>query len=170
MPRGPLPKANTRRRNAPTIESTALPATGRKGRPPKCPYTLAKAGKAWWKWAWGLPQAAKWDDGALYFLARRAQLEDELAILESFGEGASELYDLLAGADDEAIKRVEFALRTLKRHATGSITLMREMRELDNRLGLNPKALAELRWEIGAEVDAAAPQSRPATVTRLRAV
>jgi hypothetical protein len=25
---------------------------------------------------------------------------------------------------------------------------MREMRELDNRLGLNPKAMADLRWSI----------------------
>lgn len=167
---GPLPDPNARRRNAPTIPTNTLSAKGRRGRPPKCPYQLGDAGTRWWRWAWGLPQATRWDKGSIYGLARRAQLEDELAILESFGEGASELYDLLAGADDEAIKRVEFALRTLKRHATGSITLMREMRELDNRLGLNPKALAELRWEIGAEVDAAAPQSRPATVTRLRAV
>src|SRR5687767_10166653 len=129
MPRGPLPSGNARRRNAPTIPTTTLPAAGRKGRPPKCPYALGKAGADWWKWAWGLPQAMAWDAGALYTLARRAQLEDEHAILGEFGEGIDELRDLLAGADDEAVDRVEYALGTLKRLATNAITLKKEMRE-----------------------------------------
>lgn len=166
---GPLPEPGARRRNAPTIASQALPAAGRKGRPPKCPYDLGAPGAAWWKWAWKLPQAARWDDGALYFVARRAQLEDDLAALDFSDE--LELDDLLAGAEPEAIGRVEWALGLLKKSASGAGALMREMRELDNRLGLNPKALAELRWTI-EKTDDKADEESPAggQVRKLRAV
>ena len=62
MPRGPAPKPNARRRNAPTIPTTELPAAGVKGRAPKPPkgYEFGPAGKAWWGWAWRQPQAAAW--------------------------------------------------------------------------------------------------------------
>jgi hypothetical protein len=88
MARGPLPQSEKARRNAPTIPTTKLPAGGRKGRAPTCPYSLEKAGKAWWKWAWRQPQAAGWDDGALYSIARRASLEDDLAALDVFPAAA----------------------------------------------------------------------------------
>ncbi|WP_210492307.1 hypothetical protein [Patulibacter sp. SYSU D01012] len=145
---GPLPSASPRRRNAATIGTTVLPAEGRTGRAPAVPkaYRLKAAGRAWWNWAWKLPQAAAWDEGARYFVVRRAQLEDELASLD-FANFAS-LRDLLAGAESEAIQRVEEAIELLKRLASGSTSLMKEMREIDNRLGLNPKAMAELRWSI----------------------
>lgn len=111
---GPLPNPNARRRNQPTKPSSDLPRGGRRGAVPKCPYSLGDAGKAWWVWAWRLPQAVKWDEGSLYFVARRAQLED---------------------AHAEELKG----------------TVLKEMRELDNRLGLNPKAMGELRWSIAGE-------------------
>lgn len=170
---GPLPKPQRRRRNTPTVPSTRLPAGGRKGRPPRPPesYALGEAGRAWWRWAWATPQATAWDRGALYTAARRAQLEDEHAALDLL-EDRLELKDLLAGAEPEAIVRVEFALGTLKRAATGSVSLKKEMRELDRRLGLDPKALAELRWTIVAD-DADAEEEKPKTASargRLRAV
>jgi hypothetical protein len=170
MARGPLPKPNAVRRNAPTITSTVLPAAGRKGRAPNVPkaYDLGAAGTAWWTWAWKLPQATRWDKGSLYTAVRRAQLEDELAAL-TFDDYVH-LEDLLAGADPEAIKRVEWALSTLKRSATGSVTLMKEMRELDGKLGLNPKALADLRWTIEDEPEEKNEAAKGASVTRLRAV
>jgi hypothetical protein len=55
----------------------------------------------------------------------------------------------------------------LKRSATGEVALMKEMRELENRLGLNPKAMVDLRWSVG-EVEAA--PKRAAEVRQLRAV
>ena len=156
MPRGPLPSANARRRNAPTIPTNELPAEGRKGPVPKCPYELGAAGDRWWKWAWKLPQAAKWDDGALYVVARRALLEDHAAALD-FAD-TLDLADLFgAMKNDEAKRTVEFALSLLKRSATGEGALMKEMRELDNRLGLNPKAMVDLRWSI-------TPAAEPAKV------
>jgi hypothetical protein len=171
MARGPLPKKDARRANAPTIPTTNLPAGGRQGSRPTVPraYKLGAAGKAWWTWAWKLPQAAAWDAGALYAIARRAQLEDDLAALEDI-----DLVDLadMFGVDEESTKSLAFAIGRLKAMAGGRATVMREMRELDNRLGLNPKALADLRWTIvDTEKPAAAgEQQQPANVRRLRAV
>jgi hypothetical protein len=119
----------------------------------------------WWRWAWKLPQAAKWDEGALYFVGRRALLEDHAAALD-FADDL-DLADLFASDNKEAAIRVEHALSLLKRSATGEVALMKEMRELDNRLGLNPKALADLRWTIDA-VDEADGDLPLAPVTRLR--
>jgi hypothetical protein len=148
MARGPLPNKQKRRTNAPVIPTTELDAAGRKGHAPKPPksYNLGKPGLDWWRWAWKLPQALAWDAGALYVLARRAQLEDDLAALEL--NDHLDLADLLAGADEEAIQRVEWALQTLKKAASGKLAVEKEMRELDKVLGLTPKGLADLRWEI----------------------
>lgn len=76
---GPLPDPNHRHRNVSVIPTTSLPANGRSGAPPRSPYALGAAGKRWWKWAWTTPQACAWDAGSVYAVARRAQLEDDLA-------------------------------------------------------------------------------------------
>lgn len=153
---GPPPNAQTRRRNAPTIAGAVLPASGRTGPIPEVPdaYELHAAGRAWWEWAWRLPQSTMWDDGCLYVAARRAQLEDLLAAL-SFVDNV-DLADLLAGAEPEAMARVAWALETLKRSASGATGVMKEQDALDDRLGLNPKAMLALRWTID-EAPAAAP-------------
>lgn len=174
MARGPLPNPNARRRNAPTIPTTQLPAGGRKGAAPKCPYQLAVRGREWWKWAWATPQACAWDGGVLYVVARRAQLEDELAAL-----GAVEMPDLAdaIGVDEEEIPdQVGWVISALKSHASGSNSVMREMREIDGKLGLTPKALADLRWTITADVETIVAPAKPKAGsagkgrTRLRAV
>jgi hypothetical protein len=166
VPRGPLPKPGARRQNPPTIPGAVLPAAGRDAPAPESPLALGEAGARWWAWAWSTPQAAKWDTGSLYFVARRALLEDHSAALTFADE--LDLGDLFAADDLDAKSRVEWALSLLKRSATGEVALMKEMRELDNRLGLNPKAMADLRWSIG-EPEAAAPE-KPAPVRRLRAI
>lgn len=165
MPRGPLPSSGARRRNEPTIEGSVLPAAGRKGKAPESPLELHDAGARWWAWAWATPQASKWDAGSVYFVARRAVLEDHAAALKFADE--LDWSDLFREGDTEAKGRVEWALGLLKRSATGEVALMKEMRELDNRLGLNPKAMADLRWKIG-ETEAA--PKRSAEVRQLRAV
>lgn len=143
---GPLPNPNRRRRNAPTVPTTELPASGRKGRAPNCPYVLGPDGTGWWRWAWTLPQAAAWSKGDLYVVARRARLEDDIGTL-GFGDEL-DLTDLLDGGDPNGIRRVEAALATLKRLCAGKLTIEKEMRELDDKLGLSPKAMAYLRWKI----------------------
>lgn len=163
---GPLPKPNPARRNQPTIPTTVLVA--RDAPAPECPYGLGDAGERWWRWAWGLPQAGAWGEGSLYFVARRAQLEDELALRE-FGEDRVALEDLLMPADEDAVKAVQFALDVLKKAATGQVSLMKEMRELDNRLGLNPKAMLDLRWSVAEDSagDVSVP-GKSAPVRRLK--
>lgn len=160
---GPLPDPNRRRRNAPTIPTTDLPVMGRKGPAPKVPaaYILDSAGAAWWKWAWKLPQACSWDEGALYAVARRAQLEDDLVALELGGRMEFDLEELL-GMDEEKeiLRSLKFVIGRLKSMAGGRVGIMKEMRELDNKLGLNPEALAKLRWKIVAD-EAPGQAARP---------
>lgn len=171
---GPLPTGNARRRNGPTIPTSNLPAEGPDRKPPRLPKStkLGPAGTAWWRWAWKQPQAAAWDDGALYFVVRRAVLEDMAAALEVAPELSDQLADMVGvGGDDydEFAKRLRWVLSGLTRAAGGAVTIMREQRELENRLGLNPKALAELRWKIvatkpaeqdGGQPPAGTPQQR----------
>lgn len=164
MPPGPLPAANARRTNTASIPTTRLPAGGRKGRPPNPPegYNFAEAARNWWKWAWGTPQACAWDAGARYAVARRAQLEDSLAALDRFDPGALEGFfaDFRVGSDlGDALGELGEIIGRLQSLAGGRLAVSREMRELDKRLGLDPKALAELRWVIVAdETPAAKPK------------
>lgn len=141
---GPLPQATRRRTNPATIPTTVLPASGRSGRMPKVPafVSLASSGRAWWAWAWRTPQACAWAPGMEGVVARRAALEDDLAVL-------AEVVGL--DLDDE----IRAAVGRLAALVTGRLVLLREMRELDDRLGLTPKAMAALRWSIGT-VDAPA--------------
>jgi len=172
MARGPLPKPGAVRRNEPTIPGTVLPPGGRKGRAPAVPkgYKLGPAGKAWWAWAWKLPQATAWDKGSLYFAARRAVLEDDLAAIDNFN--GLDLADLLGAGPDEVRELVTLTLKSLRSQASGKASLMKEMRELENRLGLNPKALSDLRWTIKApEAEAEKAKAKPsARRAHLRAV
>lgn len=178
---GPLPNASKRRTNAPTIPTTKLPAGGRKGRPPNPPqgYNLGEAGRLWWKWAWGTPQACAWDAGARYTVARRAQLEDDLARLDSFDPHSLDWFFSSLDLSDEG--RVQDSMRELGQIigklqglAAGRLSVAKEMRELEKRLGLDPKALAELRWTIVDDAPSAAskPAAKPAAPDerRLRAV
>lgn len=73
--RGPLPGANTRRRNV-RITRRGLPASGRSGDPP--PFPIGKPTKAvadLWADLWASPQAVAWEDfGWTRVVARYARL------------------------------------------------------------------------------------------------
>lgn len=159
---GPLPTGNARRRNAPTIQSTMLPSGGRTKDPPKIPSwrRLGKAGRAWWNWAWKTPQSAAWGPGVEDFVARRAALEDDLRTLEE--APTLDLAELLDVDDGRELQLVEAVIRRLHGLAGGRMSVMREMRELDNRLGLNPKALGELRWAVSVDEVAEQRAAKPA--------
>lgn len=156
---GPLPSPNRRRRNAPTIPTTNLPAGGREGRAPRVPSwtPLGKAGRAWWRWAWSTPQACGWAAGHEAVVARRAALEDSLAAISEVH--SLDALDILSAADAKEIRHLIGHLASL---ATGRLAICREMRELDDRLGLTPKGMAALRWTIvddrGASSASATPQ------------
>lgn len=130
------------------IPTTLLPSGGRQGPAPKPPawITLGKAGLGWWRWAWKTPQAAAWDPGALVVLAHRASLEDDLDALEQV-KGLDVLAALSADAEGDLAK----LLRRLSSLATGRVSILKECRELDGRLGLTPRGFADLRWKIVAE-------------------
>lgn len=152
MPRGPLPSPTKRRRNAPAIPTTNLPAGGRKGPIPRVPkwVSLGPSGSAWWRWAWRTPQAAGWTpEGHLATVANRATLEDDLAALASV-ESLDE-WEVLATEDMREVKAVIGRLASL---VTGRLAILKEMRELDKVLGLTPKGMADLRWTIVAETEA----------------
>ena len=169
-PRGPLPNPSRRRRNEPTIPTTNLPAAGRRGRLPRIPpgLPLDKAGRAWWKWAWSTPQAAGWAHGHEPTVARRASLEDDLFALGEV-RGVLDLAEVL-GIDErrELVQHLDWTLAALKRLAGGKLAIFKEMRELEDRLGLSPKAMAALRWSVvGESPDVASPQDMPANVSPL---
>lgn len=163
---GPMPNPNRRRANAPTIPTTNLPSAGRPGRAPAVPLPckLRTAGLQWWRWAWKTPQAAAWDPGSHQIVARRASLEDDLAALHDV-EGL----DYLELAETDSARAVRAAVARVSALVTGRLAITKEMRELDDRLGLTPKAMAALRWKIvDTEPEAKATGSR--SVRRLVAV
>jgi hypothetical protein len=135
---GPLPDPNAIRRNAPTIPTTDLPASGRTTPAPDVPswITLGEAGLAWWEWAWHTPQACGWSDGNLVTVAHRASLEDVLQ-------------------GDEKSR----------------VSIIKEMREADARLGLTPKGMADLRWRVvdDTPADSAPRDGAVASLTDRRA-
>lgn len=142
---GPLPDPKRRRRNAPTIATTGLPAGGRQGPRPRPPQwlELGQAGWAWWRWAWKTPQSAAWNPGHHVVVARRASLEDDLAALARV-EGL-DFRELLELEDGPAIAS---AVQRVAALATGRLALARECRELEVQLGLTPKGQAQLRWQV----------------------
>lgn len=165
---GPLPDPNRRRRNAPTIPTTKLPAGGRKGRAPAVPSwtSLSKAGRAWWSWAWSTPQAAGWGVGAGFesLVARRASLEDDLSAL-----AAVEGLDVGGLLGAESFRELRAVIQRVASLATGRLQIFKEIRELDDRLGLTPKGLAALRWTIVEENPAKADQSEVTRIDDYRA-
>lgn len=142
---GPLPNPNRRRRNAPTIPTTELPAGGRRDPAPDIPeaHELGNAGRAWWVWAWSTPQACGWSDGDTFVIARRASLEDDLATIAKVDN--LDLVELLDAEMEQSFRQLISRLVAL---CGGRLALFREMRDLDDRLGLTPKGLANLRWTI----------------------
>lgn len=158
---GPLPKDPDarRRRNPATIPTTQLPAGGREGDSPEPPewIPLGDAALAWWDWAWHTPQAAAWDNGAHVFICRRAQLEDDLDALRSWDSvTGDDLGELLGLGGVEQERKLRSLVSVLKAMAARKSSLIREAREIDDRLGLTPKAMAALRWKIvGAKLEPA---------------
>lgn len=107
---------------------------------------LGAKGRSWWKWAWRTPQAAAWSPGDYRALLRRAQLEDDVEALDQ--APVVDVADLLDVEPTERSKELNWLIGRLAGMASGRLQVMREMRELDDRFGLTPKARAQLRWEV----------------------
>lgn len=171
---GPIPKPDDarRRRNAPTIPTTALPAAGFAGPYPKPPpwSTLGRAGKAWWSWAWRTPQAAAWSAGDLDTVTHRAELVDDLAAVDQVD--GLDVAALLEIAPFRRTAELDWLIRRLHGYAAGRLAILKEAREIDDRLGLTPKGRLALRMTI-IETEPATKKPEPSRSTargRLRAV
>lgn len=132
MPPGPLPKADQdrRRRNAPTFERVELPASGRRGRPPKirsARTVFTSVVEEWWRDLWASPMATQFLPADIHTLSRLAELKDDYAV-------------------------------------EPNVKLLTEIKQLEDRYGLNPKSRRELRWAIVDDslLEAAPPAVRPA--------
>lgn len=165
---GPLPDPNRRRRNAPTIPTTELPASGRKGPIPKLPswVELGKAGRDWWRWAWRTPESAAWSSGQVAVVARRASMEDDLAATE-----AVESLDLLDVLEGEHLAEVRKVVQRLSSLCVGRLQIQKAMLDLDDRLGLTTKGSAALRFKIVPDADAEdeGAESVPSSVASIAA-
>lgn len=164
---GPLPKPSRRRRNAPVVPTTTLVSGGRTDPAPEVPEWshLGDAGQAWWAWAWATPQALAWGTavGMESWVARRASLEDDLSAIESV-DGL----DWLELADAENARDFRDVVGRVAAMVTGRLSIMREMREMDDRLGLSPKGMAQLRWTIVDETPKAPAVRTSTTSTKNR--
>lgn len=72
----PVPKRPDQRRRRNLQSEQVLPASGRRGRPPKPPVALGAAGAALWSRLWTTPQATLWGRSHYDGVAKRCQLED----------------------------------------------------------------------------------------------
>ncbi len=121
---GRYPKEDDGRRNRAErqFDWTTLPAEGRHGPPPKLPKLRqwTDATLDWWAELWKTPQAAAWDQTGRT-LHTLAMLHHQLAIDE--------------------------ALTPDKSRAS---TIAAEMRQHEDRHGLTPKAMLQLRWRVSA--------------------
>lgn len=140
MPPLPKPASERRRRNAPLANTLKLPKAGRKGKPPAFP------------------------DGELNDY-------DAKVWADLWRTPMAVAWDL-----NNYHRTVARYLRVMRAAETGlaagdaNATLLGEVRQLEDRLGLTPMALLRLRWEIddSDEVGAKRATSRKATSTRSR--
>ncbi len=145
---GPPPNPNARRRNV-RVGLVRLPAKGRDGDVPEWPVGYDPSGKerAIWAELWSTPQAVAWEQlGYLRSVARYVTLD----------AAASRSLDNI---DDPKLYAAMLANQT---------RLLPELRQLEDRLGLNPKAMRSLMWEIADDEVGAKRDEREAPKARRR--
>lgn len=138
--RGPAPKpaAQRRRSNAPAAgEWVDLPRAGRKGPPPAWPLPGYVTDAERELWAWA------WS-------TPQATMWEGLALEPFVARWAM----LTAGVRGDDVK------------ASGLQAMLPELRQIEDRLGLNPKGLQDRRWRLAAD-DGQPVADEPGTVTML---
>lgn len=140
----PKPDAERRTRHQQEFGWTDLPAAGRQGPPPPMPDTEDYSELAdWWADLWSSPQAVAWDQSGrtLHGLLHARWLLTETEVVVRNGH--------------------ELAVAAAPRAA-----LLSEMRQIEDRHGLNPKAMMQLRWRIVAGEASQAPPTKPRAARR----
>lgn len=130
---GPAPKpADERARRNKAPVAMRLPAAGREGEPPGWPIGFNPTARADNVWAelWKTPQAVAWERlGWTRVVARYVYL------LESSERDLDEI-------EDPKVYAALLAAQT---------RLLPELRQIEDRLGLNPLALLRLQWVIDGD-------------------
>lgn len=131
----PKPPGQRRRRNAGQSQWQELPAEGRKGEVPE-PRTdrrLGSVAKRYWDELWSSPMAVTFIDADIQPLTRLVVLVDDRARAET-GEG---LLEIVEGNFDGDVRVI-----------VGQFSGDGEIRQLEDRYGISPKARRALQWEI----------------------
>lgn len=152
---GPAPKpADERARRNKAPVAMRLPAAGREGEPPAWPVGFGHRALADEIWAelWATPQAVAWE--RLGWTRVVARYVDCLVSAER------DLDDI----DDPKLYAAMLAAQA---------KLLPELRQLEDRLGLNPLALLRLQWvvdgdQVGAKRDELAEQAAQSSGARGR--
>lgn len=120
MPNYPKPEGERRNRNERALDWITLPTEGRAGPPPKLPdwRPWTDSTLSWWADLWSSPQAVRWDPSGRS-LHRLAILHHQL---------------MLDGQLEPERSRLT--------------SISSEMRQVEARHGLTPKAMLDLRWRI----------------------
>ena len=142
---GPAPKqpGQRRRRNIPAGgEWQELPREGRKGKPPVWPLGACSAEMdKHWRRLWRTPQATKWQD-----------VKGSDLMVARYVTLTMELYDLGA------------------MRVSAQIAAFPELRLLEDGLGLSPKGMQQLRWQLAPDEPVAVEEpSGVATMAAYRA-
>lgn len=134
---GPLPSEDRVRRNAPTIPTTHLPVSGRSEPAPEPPKWMELGDKGLAWWSWAWSTPQACAWGPGQ---------------ETFIARRASLEDVLVATDPDSARYT---------------ALCREMREMEDRLGLTPKGMAALRWKIIADPEARISEEDAANVTSI---
>jgi hypothetical protein len=135
----PKPEGQRRRRNAPIANSTRLPAAGRRGKAPAWPLSRAI------ELSIGRRESALWTR-----LWKKPQAV------------AWEQLDCL-----DAVAR--YVRLSVQADVFGAqATLLAEVRQMEDRLGLTPMSMLRLRWEIVDEDEPAAVEPQGENVLSIR--
>lgn len=150
MGRPPEPGSINR---GPTIPQTSLPDQGYQGEIPDPIRPLDGYAKVYWDWAWSTPQAAMWDKGTAGAVTTLSEIHRDIEALESMSGIASKMsfYDLLECTDPSmgpVAKQLGDLFGGLLKMVTNKKGLVAEARSYESVLGLNPKAMSDMRWKV----------------------
>lgn len=145
---GPAPKFDPSRRNS-RVGPTRLPAEGRKGSAPPWPLSGQSDDEAQaWEELWSTPQAVAWERlGWVRTVARYCRVMVQ-------AEGRAEVDDESGGI----------------RWVSGTAAMHAQATSLEDRLGLTPKSLRMLLWEIASDEVAEKRQVSRGARGRIKAV
>jgi len=157
----PKPDGQKVTRHEPAFGWVDLPAAGRPGPPPPLPsyVTWSVYTKRAWAEMWASPQATQWDQSGRTLVGWAELVEQKVRAERARVSPPPAL--IAAGLLE--IKGWE----KLFGHKAPAVSVYGELRQIEDRHGLNPKAMLQLRWRI-TSAEVAADDARPPVEDRRR--